>query len=149
MAERLKYLVSFCARKAGAIGLGSTYRVQVDADSPDAARELGRMKGYAQGLEHIHTPVAECLTHWVYGSGSAGCLFDSGPHVASTLGAAIEGALCIFDDLPDSELAQAKANLRASGIHYFSDRGEAGADLCEVFRCDCGNPRSHDPEFEP
>lgn len=144
------YLVSFSARKVGAIGVFSRHRVQVRADSPEAATELGRLKAYDHGLEHIHPPFkAECLTHWVYGSGSAGCLYDSGPHVAESLDAAIEGALCIFDELPESELALAKANLRASGIHYFSDRAEAGADLVSVSECECRDPRSHDPEYEP
>jgi len=72
--------------------------------------------------------------HYSYGSGSTGCMYDSGPHTASTLEDAIEGALCIFDDLSDGALACARADLLAHGIHYFPElvRGYAGADYVEV-----------------
>ena len=74
--------------------------------------------------------------HYVYGSGSAGCLFDSGPNYAETEAAAIEAALLIFGDLPKAELNRARANLRSDGIHYFRARyrGRAGADLVSVSR---------------
>lgn len=73
-------------------------------------------------------------THCVYGSGSSGCLYDSGPHVARTLKDAIEGALFLFDDLPKAELKRARQALRGGGTYYFSPRyrAQAGADMVEV-----------------
>jgi hypothetical protein len=72
------------------------------------------------------------VTHWSYGSGSAGCLYDHGPCFAETKEQAIDGALFIFDDLPEAELKTARANLDASGLHYFTDPHEAGAQIVEI-----------------
>jgi hypothetical protein len=73
-------------------------------------------------------------SHVIYGSGSAGCLYDNGPHVARTLKDAIEGALLPFDDLPKAELNRARQALRAGGTYYFTKRyrEQAGADLVSV-----------------
>ncbi len=142
-----RFTVRFHAREAG--GLAREYKVQVDADSPEQACELGRQQGYTEGLEHIQAPsAAPTFRHWTYGSGMCGCLFDSGPHVAERLGDAIEGVLVPFDDLDETELEQAKANLRLNFIHYFAHPQEAGAQYCEVSGCDCPDPRTHDPEFD-
>lgn len=75
-------------------------------------------------------------THWGYGSGMVGCLFDNGPCFVETREQAIESALFIFDDLPKRELQRARAALRADGIHYFSRRyrGDAGADLVQIWQ---------------
>lgn len=80
-------------------------------------------------------------THWGYGSGMPGCLFDNGPHFAETQDDAIDGALWPFHgtgnetDLTDAELEQAKADLRSDGIHYFpaERRRELGASLVQVW----------------
>lgn len=73
--------------------------------------------------------------HYVYGSGTAGCLYDNGPHVSETLDGAIDSLAWTFDDVvgPD-ELQLMRANLKAFGIHYFSCPAEAGAQYAEVVR---------------
>ncbi len=91
--------------------------------------------------------------HWVYGSGSAGCLYDSGPDVFDTKEAAIEHAEFMFSDcLGKGSLRRMRAELEASGdrgsTHYFDRRIKpfAGADYCEIIECDCDG---HDhPEGE-
>src|SRR5688572_30464310 len=51
----------------------------------------------------------EPRTHWGYGSGMPGCLFDHGPHFCETQDAAIDAALWLFSetgnetDLSESE----------------------------------------------
>jgi hypothetical protein len=91
-------------------------------------------------------------THYIYGSGMVGCLYDNGPHYAATLEDAIDGALFAFDDLETSEehpnsdaLVNAEKDLRADGIHYFpaSVRRDAGADYIEISECDCDDPSEH------
>lgn len=67
-----------------------------------------------------------------YGSGSSGCLYDNGPHQATSVADAVESLTETFGDLPDDELQLMGENLRNRGIHYFSDAAEAGADYCEV-----------------
>jgi hypothetical protein len=70
----------------------------------------------------------------VYGSGSAGCLYDNGPHACRTVKDAIEAALFTFDDLPKAELTRARRALAGGGTYYFSPRYrlQAGADMVEV-----------------
>ncbi len=83
----------------------------------------------------------ENQTHWGYGSGMPGCLFDHGPHCADTQDDAINAALGLFSetgdasDLTESELEQARADLKADGIHYFpaDRRAELGASLVQVW----------------
>lgn len=74
--------------------------------------------------------------HYVYGSGIAGCLYDSGPHCTDTLENAIEALRFRFDDLDESELTEMVKNLRASWIHYFHEGSDAGADYCEITEAD-------------
>lgn len=91
-------------------------------------------------------------THWGYGSGMPGCLFDNGPHFAETQADAIDGALWYFSatgnesDLSAEELAQAKADLLECGTHYFpaERRGELGASLVSVWECDGPCPEDDD-----
>lgn len=83
-------------------------------------------------------------THWGYGSGLPGCLFDNGPHFCETQADAIDAALWIFSDtgnesdLTTEELEQARADLRECGTHYFpADRRlELGASVVQVWECD-------------
>lgn len=84
--------------------------------------------------------------HYTYGSGMSGCLYDSGPHFAENLKKAIDGALFTFDELPEDELQSARDDLESSGIHYFADPKEAGADFVEITRCDCDSPEDHQEE---
>ena len=74
-------------------------------------------------------------THWSYGSGMPGCLYDNGPHFVATRADAIDGALLPFlDDLPEHDYAEAKLSLAEQGIYYFpvALRAELGAVYCEV-----------------
>ncbi len=70
--------------------------------------------------------------HYVYGSGMSGCLYDNGPHTASTLENALESLEETFSDLDETELIDMRNHLRAHGHHYFSNPEKAGADYCEV-----------------
>ena len=80
-------------------------------------------------------------THWGYGSGMPGCLFDNGPHFCETQEDAIEGVLAPFhgtgneSDLTDAELEDARIDLRGGGAHYFpyNRRAELGATLVQVW----------------
>ena len=75
-------------------------------------------------------------SHYSYGSGSPGCLYDNGPHYAQTKEQAIEGALFIFGDcISGREMKRAKVALRREGIYYFSPHARAhgaGADYVEI-----------------
>lgn len=83
----------------------------------------------------------EALTHWGYGSGMVGCLFDNGPCFVETKEDAIDCVLFQFSctgnesDLDGAMLDQAKADLRADGIHYFPSavRRDTGADYCQIW----------------
>lgn len=74
------------------------------------------------------------MKHYVYGSGSVGCLYDYGPNFCENLSDAIEDLVNMFSDAPltDEQEAQMRRNLRERGIHYFANPGEAGADYCEI-----------------
>lgn len=80
-------------------------------------------------------------THWGYGSGMPGCLFDHGPCFVHTQEQAIDGCLWQFtgtgneSDLSSEEIAQATADLLSDGIHYFpaARRGELGASLVQIW----------------
>lgn len=88
--------------------------------------------------------MTERETHWGYGSGMPGCLFDNGPHFAATQQDAIDGVLWYFSetgnesDLTEQELEQARADLKSDGIHYFpaERRQDLGASLVQVWECD-------------
>lgn len=99
-----------------------------------AAESLGAVYSEHQSkwVSEEEAEAEKNATHYTYGSGMSGCLYDNGPHCAETLEDAIEGVLFPFDDLPEEELEQARTNLREQHIHYFSDPDTAGADYCEV-----------------
>jgi hypothetical protein len=69
--------------------------------------------------------------HYIYGSGSFGCLYDCGPNIAETKEQAVNALLQIFADIPDEELDVMKADLTRSCYHSFKSP-EAGADYCEI-----------------
>jgi hypothetical protein len=91
-------------------------------------------------------------THWGYGSGMPGCLFDNGPHFANTQDDAISAVLWHFSetgnesDLSEEELAQARADLLECGTHYFPSerRGELGASMVQVWEEQGSCPDSDD-----
>lgn len=91
-------------------------------------------------------------THWGYGSGMPGCLFDNGPHFCETQEQAIDGVLCYFSetgnesDLSAAELEQARADLKECGTHYFpaERRLELGASLVQVWEADGPCPEEDD-----
>lgn len=71
-------------------------------------------------------------THYSYGSGSPGCLYDN-QGTAATRAQAIEAALFIFrDDMSGREYKRAVAALKADGIYYFAKPAEVGAQYVEV-----------------
>ncbi len=120
--------------------------LRVGFEMPDDIREAARES------------VAEeyPITHWSYGSGMVGCLYDNGPNFTDTRESAIECLAQTFSDLPDDEIAAMRAALLTGSIHYFgtvpcydSDgtlypvsgmttielftaRQLAGADYCEI-----------------
>jgi hypothetical protein len=53
-----KYQVQYYARNEGAIGVSSSYTVNVVASDTEAAKELAREQAYAKKLEHVH--IAGC-----------------------------------------------------------------------------------------
>ncbi len=67
-----------------------------------------------------------------YGSGSAGCLFDDGPHFATSIDAAAEALIETFGEyLQDGEDERLLTNLKAHGSHRF-ESPDAGAEVCTV-----------------
>lgn len=74
--------------------------------------------------------------YYVYGSGTAGCLYDYGPHFAASKADAIKRLWLIFSEaVSDYDARHMRAALRRHGIYYFRDRAEAGADYCELSEC--------------
>lgn len=82
---------------------------------------------------------------YVYGSGSAGCLYDFGPHRAGSKREVIEAFTELFSELPKRALQRMRGDLQRNGIHYFPNtpcrdqsgekttvRALAGSDYCEV-----------------
>jgi hypothetical protein len=103
-------------------------------------RDCEPLEQVSDGDGYCDDKASENQTHWGYGSGMRGCLFDNGPHFAETQEQAIDAALWIFQDGSESELteeehAQAVADLKSDGIHYFpaERRSELGASLVVVW----------------
>lgn len=71
-------------------------------------------------------------SHYSYGSGMSGCLYDN-QGTARTKDDAIEAALFIFkEEMSKREYKRAVAALRADGIYRFDRPGEVGAQYVEV-----------------
>jgi hypothetical protein len=79
-------------------------------------------------------------THYIYGSGEHGCLYDSGPHYAETLKDAVEGLAETFS-LGRTRKAQIKRDL------YLELKPADGAAYCDITPCTCGNPLEHQEDF--
>lgn len=96
---------------------------------------------YQSMLDDTEEQAERAATHWGYGSGMPGCLFDSGPNFAETQDDAISAALWLFSetgnesDLTPEEIAQARADLLECGTHYFpaERRSELGASMVQVW----------------
>ena len=71
------------------------------------------------------------MTHYIYGSGEYGCLYDNGPYLAESVEDAIESLACTFD------LGRTrKATLRRDRYLDLNPRRD-GAEYCEINQCDC------------
>jgi len=82
--------------------------------------------------EGYHTVEVHEASHYVWGSGMSGCLYDN-QGTAATQADAIECVLFVFSNqLSKRELAKAKAALKADGIYYFRKPAEMGAQYCEI-----------------
>lgn len=75
--------------------------------------------------------------HYVYGSGSYGCLYDYGPCAATTRKAAAEDLAAVFE-------LSGRATKRLARDGYLDLPRGAGADYCEITECDCSNPEQHE-----
>lgn len=82
--------------------------------------------------EGYHTVEVHDASHYSYGSGMSGCLYDN-QGTARTRDDAIECVLFVFkDEMSGREYKRAKAALRADGIYYFQRPGDVGAQYCEI-----------------
>lgn len=92
----------------------------------------------------------EHATHWGYGSGMPGCLFDNGPHFCETQDDAIDAALWLLSetgngtDLSEDERAAAVADLKRDGTHYLARPQDHGAALVQIWEEDGPCPDSDD-----
>ena len=72
-------------------------------------------------------------THFSYGSGMKGCLYDFGPNFCSDKSDAIESLLSVFSDsIVEEEETELRKNLTETGYHAFRNSVEAGAQYCEI-----------------
>ena len=78
------------------------------------------------------------MTHYSFGSGMAGCLYDNGPHFAASLAEARETLEWMFDEYfaehpKELELFRSSFD-KAGGCFYFEHPAEAGAQIAEIVR---------------
>lgn len=89
------------------------------------------------------TTNATNMPHYVYGSGSYGCLYDDGPHVARTYRDAVDAIAETFG------LGRIRrAVLNRQGYIDLSNRRD-GADYAEITACTCAAPWQHDEHGDP
>jgi hypothetical protein len=70
--------------------------------------------------------------HYCYGSGSSGCLYDYGPHFASTKEEVVDSFLFLFgDSLEEGEAEELRTDLMEHSYHKFRNPVQAGAYYCE------------------
>lgn len=84
-------------------------------------------------------------THWIYGSGSHGCLYDYGPYCAASIDEAVCGLSELFEFTKDEENRLAM-DLYMDARDDESIIGIDGADYCEINECDCQDIEEH---FDP
>lgn len=83
------------------------------------------------------------MTHYCYGGGMSGCLYDYGPNFTPRLRDAIDALVWLYGGdgcfaeatLAEGEEKRMRRNLRVDGIHYFEKPAAAGAHYCEVSKC--------------
>jgi len=127
-------------------GYRVAYQYQAgEHDCPDCGAGTGDYEGkpepgkctLCEGSGHIYSG-EECVVlvlapRYSYGSGMIGCLFDNGPHVATSIIEATEALAETFEDaFTEGEGSRFVIDLQTNGIHYFEDKEAAGADYCEV-----------------
>lgn len=82
------------------------------------------------------------LTHYIYGSGEHGCLYDNGPFAAETLQDAVDSLAETF------ELGRTrKARLFAD--RYLALSPKDGAAYCDISECTCARPWEHNEDQGP
>lgn len=75
------------------------------------------------------------MKRWVLMNGSSGCLPDNVEEY-DTKADAIDGAVRLFEDLPDNIIDQMRRMLDEDEIYYFDAEAQelgAGADYVEIF----------------
>jgi hypothetical protein len=90
--------------------------------------------------DHPTPPPLPTRTHYIYGSGEYGCLYDDGPHYAESLQDAVS-ALAETFDLSHRRQAELKRN-RSLDLNPRRD----GASYCEISECGCMTPQNHQDE---
>jgi len=78
--------------------------------------------------------------HYIYGNGSYGCLYDSGPSWTYRY----RDAVTALADTFDLDEARTEA-LRDNGYLDLNPKWD-GADYCEITSCDCATPSDHGEE---
>ena len=86
----------------------------------------------------------ETATHWSYGSGYTGCLYDGGPGFAPTLADAIDAAMSVFFDISEECQQAARTALEEEGIYRFPSDSGACCDYVEVVEQQGPCPESDD-----
>jgi len=79
-------------------------------------------------------------THYVYGSGDHGCLYDYGPHVAQCIEDAVDDLATLFE-LGRNRRRELKRNW---SLELNSCRD--GAEYCEINECNCDKPWEHEED---
>lgn len=77
------------------------------------------------------------MKHYVYGSGTHGCLYDYGPNVALTPKDAVESLAQVF------ELGKVRKARLARELYLELNHRRDGAEYCEISECNCSTPWDH------
>lgn len=77
--------------------------------------------------------------HYVYGSGTHGCLYDYGPNYAATLQDAVDALAMLFN------LSLRRQRQLKRGT-YLELQSYDGADYCEITECSCTTPWDHEED---
>ncbi len=127
-------------------GYRIAYQYQAgEHECPDCGPGTGDYEGkpepskceLCEGSGYIYSG-EECVVlvlapRYAYGSGMSGCLFDNGPHFATSVIEATEALAETFSDaFTEGEESRLVLDLQQQGIHYFEDPEAAGAQYCEV-----------------
>ena len=81
------------------------------------------------------------MTHYIYGSGDHGCLYDNGPHYAESIAEAV-------DDLAAYFVLGPRRRWTLIRDHYLElSPLDDGAEYCEITTCECDMFRNHEEEL--